>query len=94
MPKKHIKEDEILDTLTGLTEAVGSGFDKMNSRLDRVDETLTHHDQQLSHIDGRLGAIDNRLDIMQSQLERIEHSILEEHARRIEALERKVGLAQ
>ena len=72
------KEDEILETLTGLTEAVGSRFDRVDARFDTVDKKLVEHNQQLGEI--------------RQQLDRIEHSILEEHARRITALEQKVGI--
>ncbi len=85
MSEKPTKEDEILDTLNGLVGAVGSrfdkvdaGFEKVDVRFDKIDEKLADHDMELSEI--------------RQQLDRIENSILAEHARRIEALERKVGL--
>ena len=87
MPHEKNKEDEILDTLTGLTEAVGSRFDKIDRRFDKVDG-------ELHVVNTRLDEVNGRLDTMNTQLERIEHSILEEHSRRIEALERKVGMVK
>ncbi len=82
MPEKVNRDDEILETLTGLTDAVGSRFDKIDGRFDKMEkrdaEFRGDTDQQFSEIRG--------------QLDRIEHSILEEHARRIEALERKIGI--
>lgn len=78
MAEELNRDNEILETLAGFTGAVGSRFDKIDGRFDKIDEKLVEHDQQLSEI--------------RQQLDRIEHSILEEHSRRIEALERKVGL--
>ena len=43
-------------------------------------------------IGGRFDRVDEQLVDMQTQLNRIETIILQEHARRIEALERKAGL--
>ena len=43
-------------------------------------------------IGGRFDRVDEQLADMQTQLNRIETIILQEHARRIEALERKAGL--
>ncbi len=84
MPKDNTKEDEILDTLSGLTEAVGSGFDKVNNHLEKLDGEVAELRSDMN----------NQFREVNAHLDRIEHSILEEHARRIEALERKVGLAQ
>ena len=84
MPRNHTKEDEILDTLTGLTEVVGSGFDKVNTHLEKIDTEVAELRTDMN----------DQLHEVNAHLDRIEHSILEEHARRIEALERKVGLAQ
>ena len=43
-------------------------------------------------IGGRFDRVDEQLVDMQTQLNQIETIILQEHARRIEALERKAGL--
>ncbi len=76
-------EKEILDTLAGLTGAVGSRFDKIDGRLEKLDHGVAE----------LRGDMDSQFVGVREQLDRIEHSILKEHARRIEALERKVGLA-
>ena len=43
-------------------------------------------------IGGRFDQVDEKLVDMQAQLNRIENIVLQDHARRIEALERKVSL--
>lgn len=80
MPNQPTKEDQILETLSGLVVAVGTRFDK-------IDNKLVEHDS-------RFADVDQQLREARVQLDRIEHSILEEHARRIEPLEQRVGLAK
>jgi DNA-binding FrmR family transcriptional regulator len=84
MPEKHTKEDEILETLNGLVGAVGS-------RLDRVDGEIKGSRKDLTELKGDM---DHQFSEVREQLDRIEHLILEEHARRLEALERKAGIAR
>lgn len=84
MPDKNTKEDEILESLSGLTEAVGSRFDKIDDRFGKLDQNVFE----------LRGDMDSQFVGVREQLDRIEHSILEEHARRIEALERKIGITR
>ena len=77
-------EKEILETLVGLTGAVGSRFDKIDGHLEKLDLGVVE-----LH-----GDMDRQFADMRSQLDRVEHLILEEHARRLEALERSVGISK
>lgn len=74
------EHEEILHTLADMNEAIGANFEKVWTEFADIRGRLDRNDQQLAHIIDRLN--------------RIEQIILQEHARRIEALERKVGLTQ
>lgn len=91
MPPKQNKEEEILQALGGLTEAVGSRFDKVDDNLGEIrkDATALRGD-----MNDQFRGVYRDLEQMKDQLDRIESSILNEHAKRLEALERKVGLAR
>jgi len=75
MPKE---QDDILNALADINEAVGK-------RFDRLDEQFTEHR-------GRFDTVDHQLLEIRGQLERIEEIILKDHAKRIEILERKLGI--
>ena len=66
-----------------ILETLADMNEAIGNRFDKIDrnimETRSDADSQFSEI--------------RNQLDRIEHSILEEHARRIEVLERKVGIS-
>jgi len=81
MRKKGINNsDRVLSALGDLSEAVGGGFEKMHKEFSEVGDRFEKVDKQLLEIRG--------------QLDRIETMILRDHARRLEALERKVGMVQ
>ncbi len=69
--------EEILHTLADMNEAIGNNFEKVWAEFASVNGRFDRVDQQLTHVIERLN--------------RIEEVILQEHARRIEALERKIG---
>ena len=45
-------------------------------------------------VDGRFDAVDHRLTDMDQKLDRIEAIILKDHERRLEQLERKIGITR
>ena len=75
MPKES--NEEILHTLADMNEAIGNNFEKVWAEFASVNGRFDRVDQQLTHAIERLN--------------RIENIVLQDHARRIEALERKIG---
>ncbi len=56
MPRKKSTNEEILDTLNGLVEAVGNGFDKVNGKLSRIELTiLAEHARRIEHLEHKAG---------------------------------------
>ena len=78
--------EAILSTLADMNEAIGA-------RFDRVDERFAEVDRRFDKVDQRFNSVDQELAHILERLNRIEDHILQEHARRLEALERKVGLS-
>ena len=76
-------EDEVLRSLGGLHEAVGSGFEK-------VHKTLAEHSARLDDVDAELGNVNGRLDVIERDLAAIKETLLENHEERIRALERQI----
>lgn len=79
-----------METLSGLTHAVGNRFDKIDRQFKEVREDIA---ELRGDTERQFKDVRGQLDQMQDKLDHIEHLILEEHARRLEALEQKVGIA-
>lgn len=79
-------------TLDKLGRMVKRGFDATAGRRD-LETFRTEVNRRFSNIDERLLTLENRLDGLDGKLHRIETRILDDHLRRIERLEEKVGVA-
>ena len=65
-----------------ILDALGDMNEAIGNRFDTVDKQLTE----------LRGDVDFQFRGMREQLDRIENDIIKEHARRIEALEQKIGI--
>ncbi len=83
--------EEILHTLADINEAIGTNFEKVWAEFTNVNRRLDGIDQRFIEVDQRLTGIDQQLAHVIERLNRIEEVILQEHARRIEALERQIS---
>ena len=72
--------NKVVEALADMNEAIGA-------RFDRIDQRLTEHDARFDRVDQDLTHILERLN-------RIEDLILQDHARRLEALEQKAGIGK
>ena len=75
---------EILNTLADMNEAIGNKLDQAAEQTAEVRSDLNRFEN----------SVKNQFAEVRSQLDRIENSILEDHARRIEAIERRIGINQ
>ena len=76
--------NEVLNTLADMNEAIGNKFDQAAEQTAEVRGDLNRFEN----------SVKNQFAEVRSQLDRIENSILEDHARRIEVIERKIGISQ
>lgn len=69
--------DQLAEMLKGTTRVMKGKFDEVDEGFNRVYQ--------------RFDRVDEEIDNIKDSLHRIEHEILKDHARRIEALEEKIA---
>ena len=84
--------DDVIRALADLSGAVGAGFQKVYGEFAEVGDHLSKVDREFLKMDSRFENVDHELQEIRGQLDRIETMILKDHERRLEAVEKKIGL--